>query len=55
MIEKQTIDGREAMVAYLTGDMQPATKDDWVLAKVIFTDGEVIFVTNIEADAEADR
>jgi len=54
MIERQTIDGREAMVAYLTADMQPATKDDWTLAKVIFTDGEVVFVTNVESDEAAD-
>jgi hypothetical protein len=53
MIEKQTIDGREASVAYLTQDFEPAGKEDWYLAKVIFDDGEVVFVRNVEADEEA--
>jgi hypothetical protein len=53
MIEKQTIDGRMAMVAYLTKEMMPATKEDWSLAKVIFDDNrEVVWVTNVEADDE---
>lgn len=56
MIERQTIDGREATVAYLTADFEPAGKDDWHMAKVIFDDGEVVFVTNAEADeATGDR
>jgi hypothetical protein len=53
MIERQTIDGREASVAYLSADFQPASRDDWYLAKVIFDDGEVVFVRNVEADEEA--
>jgi hypothetical protein len=52
MIERQTIDGREASVAYLTEDFQPADKEGWYLAKVIFDDGEVVFVRNVEADDE---
>lgn len=52
MIERQTIDGREASVAYLSADFQPASRDDWYLAKVIFDDGEVVFVRNVEADEE---
>jgi len=55
MIERQTIDGRECTVAYITQDFQPADKDNWELAKIIFDDGEVVFVTNVEADIEADR
>lgn len=53
MIEKQTIDGREAMVAYLNQDFTPASKDDWYLAKVIFDDGQVVFLRNSEDDEEA--
>ena len=45
MIERLTIDGRAASVAYLTGDMQPAPKDNAELVKIIFDDGEIQFVT----------
>jgi len=55
MIERQTIDGRECTVAYITSDFQPADKENWELAKIIFDDGHVVFVTNVEADKEADR
>jgi hypothetical protein len=44
MIERQTIDGREAIVAYLKmgdNDMwQPADRDDAEMIKIIFDDGE---------------
>lgn len=45
MIERQTVDDRPAMVAYLTKDMRPADKDDAEMAKILFDDGEVVFVT----------
>jgi predicted SnoaL-like aldol condensation-catalyzing enzyme len=53
MIEKQEIDGRPAMVAYLTENMEPASKDDWRLAKVMFEDGEIVFVTNVKVEEAA--
>lgn len=55
MIERQTIEGREAVVAYVTGDMQPAEKEDADLAKVVFDDGEVVWLTlGGEDDEESD-
>lgn len=43
-IERQTIGGRRATVAYLTADFQPATKDDHALAKLLFDDGQMILL-----------
>jgi hypothetical protein len=50
MIERQTIDGREATVAYLDNKFKPATKDTATLIKVIFDDGQVLFLTPAKAD-----
>lgn len=44
MIEKIEVGGRPAMAAYLTATLSPAEKDDAVLIKLIFDDGEVAFV-----------
>jgi hypothetical protein len=54
MIERQTIEGRGATVAYLDRDFEPAGKDDWSLAKIIFDDGEIVFVRNAENDEAED-
>lgn len=53
MIERQTINGREATVAYLTQDWQPADRDNWYLVKIIYDDGEVVFGRNAKAVEEA--
>lgn len=45
MIERTTIDGKTAMVSYLKGEMEPATKEDHTYVKVIFDDGTVVFAT----------
>jgi len=45
MIEKQTIDDRKAAVAYLTKDLEPADKDAAELIKVVFDDGETLWLT----------
>ncbi len=45
MLEKTIINGRHATVAYLNRDMSPATKDKHQLVKVIFDDGEIVFLT----------
>ena len=59
MIERQTIDGREATIAYLTAAFEPAGKDDAALVKVIFDDGEQMFLVpaeeGIAEDAEWDE
>jgi hypothetical protein len=48
MIERQTIDGRDATIAYLTNKFAPATADTAQYVKVIFDDGEMLFlVTDI--------
>jgi hypothetical protein len=44
MIEQAHIDGRDAMVAYLTADFQPASKHAADLAKIIYDDGDVQWV-----------
>lgn len=43
MIERTTVDGKPATVAYLKGDFVPATKEDHTFVKVIFDDGNVVF------------
>lgn len=50
MIERTTIDGKPATVAYLKGDMTPASKEDHTHVKVIFDDGTVVFATRKEQD-----
>ncbi len=55
MIERQKIDGREATVAYLTTEFAPAEKDAAELVKVIFDDGETIFLsTSVDARPDPD-
>lgn len=53
MIERQTIGDREATVAYLTSGFSPAPKAEAEVAKVIFDDGEMIFLV-IPRDARPD-
>jgi hypothetical protein len=44
MIERQTIKGREATVAYITDDFEPTTKGKATLVKVIFDDGDTLYL-----------
>ena len=44
MIERQTIDGRDATIAYLTNKFAPATVDTAQYVKVLFDDGELFFL-----------
>jgi hypothetical protein len=42
-------------LAYVKRDFQPADKDTWELAKVIFDDGEMVFLANEPAPAPPAR
>lgn len=44
MIERQTIAGRDLSVVYLNDDFTPATRTKHSLVKVIFDDGESMFL-----------
>lgn len=55
MIERQKVDGRDATVAYLNLDMEPTTVDDAELVKVIFDDGQILFLQPIEAAKAAKK
>lgn len=44
MIERQTIDGRDASIAYLTNKFAPATADTAQYVKVLFDDGGMILL-----------
>jgi len=44
MIEQQTINGRKATIAYIGENFVPATKADFKYAKVMFDDGELLFL-----------
>jgi len=44
VIERQTINGRGVVIAYLTEDFQPASKKKAPLAKLVFDDGEIVFL-----------
>jgi hypothetical protein len=44
MIERQTIGGREATIAYTDSQFNPTDKTTATQVKVIFDDGEVIFL-----------
>ena len=43
MIEEATIDGQSAVVAYLTRDLQPASKEAAEMIKIHFADGRIVF------------
>ena len=45
MIERTTIEGRAATVAYIKRNYTPADKDTWEYAKVLFDDGEMILLS----------
>lgn len=51
MIERTEVSGRPATVAYITKDFEPADKKTAQLAKVIFDDGDVVFL-NLEKPVE---
>lgn len=58
MSEQTTIGGRGATIAYLTRSFEPATPETFEIAKVIFDDGDVVFLTapphdNSAGDGEA--
>jgi hypothetical protein len=44
MIERQTIDGRNATIAYITDKFAPATASTAHYVKVSFDDGETLFL-----------
>lgn len=46
MIERTTIEGRAATVAYIKRDFTPADKDTWEYAKVLFDDGEMVLLAS---------
>ena len=50
MIERTTIDGKPATVAYLKGRMEPASKEDHTFVKVVFDDGTIVFATKEQGD-----
>ena len=50
MTGRQTINGREALVQYLTGDLKPTDPDTAELAMVVFDDGERLYVKLTEDD-----
>jgi hypothetical protein len=53
MIEKQIIEGRPALVAYMDDRFNPVDKGKETLVKVVFTDpqGGSMFLTNAKAGA----
>ena len=51
MIERTTVDGKPATVAYLKGDFVPASKEDCTFIKVIFDNGNVMFATKERKNA----
>ena len=52
MIERRTINGRRATVAYLTKEFTPADKDDYELVKIVFDDGDMMFATKSEKEEQ---
>jgi hypothetical protein len=48
--ERQTINGRKAVVQYLTGDLKPTDPDTAELAMVVFDDGEHLYLKLAEDD-----
>lgn len=53
MIERTNISGRPATVAYITDDFKPADKSSAQLAKIVFDDGNVVFLNLKKPTADA--
>lgn len=53
MIEKQNVEGRDAVVSYLKAGFEPAGKDDATLIKVTFEDDQSSFWLAPHKEAEA--
>ena len=45
MIERRQIDGKQSTVAYLNNDFEPCDPEDAELVKVIFDNGDVLWLT----------
>jgi hypothetical protein len=43
MIERQKVDGRDALVVYMTDDFEPSTSKDATRITIVFDDGNTIF------------
>lgn len=48
MIERTTVNGKRATVAYLDDDFNPVSKEDATLVKVIYDDGTRAFMAGPE-------
>jgi len=44
-IERTTVSGRKATVAYIRDDFTPTTPEKATLAKVLFDDGDIVFLS----------
>ena len=55
MIEKTEVDGRKATVAYINDDCEPCDKDEATLAKVIFDDGDTLWLSMKKAEPESGK
>ena len=55
MIERQTINGRDAYVVYLDRDLAPVDKAEATLVKVIYKDtGETMWLVPPDTDEDKD-
>jgi hypothetical protein len=52
MIERQTIDGREATVQYLNEDLTPSNDRNAPVVRVVFDDGESLWLGKPTEDNE---
>ncbi len=52
MIRRETVDGRSAIVAYITEEWEPAKPENATMAKVIFDDGDVMFLLSLRPNEE---
>lgn len=54
MIERKEVDGRMANVQYLDGELQPVDKADADIIKVVWDDGESVWLDAPGSDEEED-
>lgn len=50
MMEYQTIDGRKATIIYLGKDFSPVDKEDAVLIKIVYDDGDTAWLVSSKAE-----
>ena len=54
MLKREVVDGRKATLAYIKKNFEPCDPDEADLIKIMFDDGEIVFVAAADEPVEQD-